>query len=562
MDQSIDHIKQQLSFGRGLLIALLIALPLYLFCTFGHDLWRPAEAREAGIAREMIENGNWVATYLNKHLFLEKPPLYTWALAGSLKLLGYHDWVVRIPVFLFTLGTLVLVYVLARQHLNIVGAQGALISLASMALFLEVNHGAMIDNGLVFFIVLAMLSFYRLSLPGRHAYLWGALFYISLGLTFLCKGGVGLGMVLVAITGFILTYRPRIRWRSYYPILGLGILVFIIGAWLGALWLKGGSTYFRVFFIENNLYRLQGKAGPLAEWYYYLPYLPAVALPWTLLVPAGIWVAWDQWRTALPGARRFWSYLVWWIGAMLVLLSLAGSKDNQYLLPLLPPLAIFCGAWIERTLAKQAYPSWCLILMWIFSGAVVALTALLPLAPIWFYKRFFLGSLLWALGLALIGFGALRALSQGRWQALWTYLALLAVAVGLTMGLFIEKLMNNMKSAKPLCAVIKKSLPADARLWGYDLNENTEGFLIFYDLRPQRLTTLTEAAALAEQPEPALLLLFSHNQRHEFGEQITRFQGWQILERVYIGGRYYWLFANRALLAKGLSIGPQLPAGD
>ena len=40
--------------GRGLLVALLIVLPLYIFGTFGHDLWRPAEAREAGIAREMI----------------------------------------------------------------------------------------------------------------------------------------------------------------------------------------------------------------------------------------------------------------------------------------------------------------------------------------------------------------------------------------------------------------------------------------------------------------------------------------------------------------------------
>jgi 4-amino-4-deoxy-L-arabinose transferase-like glycosyltransferase len=95
---------------RGLGLALLIALPLYIFGTFNHDLWRPAEAREAGIAREMIENGNWVATYLNGNLFLEKPPLYTWAIALPLQWLGYREWVVRIPVFLFTLGTLVTVY--------------------------------------------------------------------------------------------------------------------------------------------------------------------------------------------------------------------------------------------------------------------------------------------------------------------------------------------------------------------------------------------------------------------------------------------------------------------
>jgi 4-amino-4-deoxy-L-arabinose transferase-like glycosyltransferase len=52
----------------------------------------------------MIESGNWVATFLNGRIFLEKPPLYTWCLAAALKIGGYRDWVVRIPVLLFTSG--------------------------------------------------------------------------------------------------------------------------------------------------------------------------------------------------------------------------------------------------------------------------------------------------------------------------------------------------------------------------------------------------------------------------------------------------------------------------
>ncbi|MBU4428978.1 MAG: glycosyltransferase family 39 protein, partial [Verrucomicrobia bacterium] len=531
---------------RGLVLALLIALPLYLFGTFGHDLWRPAEAREAGIAREMIENGNWVATYLNGHLFLEKPPLYTWAIALPLKWLGYRDWVVRIPVFLFTLGTLCLTYMLARRQLGIAGAQGALVSLASMWLFMEVNHGAMIDNGLMFFIVLAMLAFYRLGDRDRWYFLWACLFYISLGLAFLCKGGIGPALILVVAAGFVLSHRQWSILRSWHPALGLGILGLIIGGWLWALWLKGGETYFRVFFIDNHLYRLLGKAGPTQAWFYYIPYILIVAFPWLFLVPAGLWVAWNQRREEGTGARRFWNYLFWWIAAMFVLLSVAGGKDNQYLLPLLPPLAVICGAWVERTLAGKPYPHWCLSLMWIFTVVVVPGVVVAPLVPVLNYQKINIGSLLWTLGLGVVGIGVCRALWFRRWQVVWAGMALLVVGTGFVLGLFIENVLNEHKTAKPLCVVIRDTLPPGATLWGYDLTENTEGLLIFYGLRPKRVTTLEEAAVLAQQTEPVIVLLSSRDPSHEFREQLIKTGRWQVVRQVCIGNRYYWLVGNAA----------------
>lgn len=141
----------------------LVALPLCIFCLFNHDVWRPAEAREAAIAREMIEGGDWTATHLNGDIFLEKPPLYTWTLAASFKAFGYKDWAARVPVLLFTLATLALLPALARRKLGPWGMGAAVPILASMALFIEVNHGAMIDNGMMFFTTLAMLAFDRMD---------------------------------------------------------------------------------------------------------------------------------------------------------------------------------------------------------------------------------------------------------------------------------------------------------------------------------------------------------------------------------------------------------------
>lgn len=537
--------------GRGLLVALLVAMPLYIFGTFGHDLWRPAEAREAGIAREMIESGNWVATYLNGHLFLEKPPLYTWAIALPLKWLGYRDWVVRLPVFLFTLGTLLTVFALARRRLGVVGAQWALISLASMVLFMEVNHGAMIDNGLVFFIALAMLAFWRMDERAGQFWLWSGLFYISLGLAFLCKGAIGPLLILAAAAGFTISNRRWALLRSWHPALGLGILALLVGGWLWALWLKGGADYFRVFFIDNHWHRFLGKEGPTQDFFYYLPLIFGATAPWVLVVPLGCWAAWRQWREAGPGARRFWNYLGWWVGAMLVLLSVSRGKDNQYLLPLLPPLAVLCGAWVERSLAEGPIPRWAMALMGLFAVALVLGAVLAPLAPILYFGKLFPGCLLWSVGLGAVGAWTLRGLWFRRWRAIWTGLAILLVGLGFAGGLFLERVLNDDKSTKPLVAVIRECLPPGATLWGYDLNENTEGCLIFYGLRPRRVLGGEDAARLGRQPEPALILLSSRNQRNEFRDQILAMRYWRVVREVQVGGRYYWLMGNESVKITG-----------
>ena len=59
---------------RAGLAGWLVALPLCIFCLFNHDLWRPAEAREAAIARETLEISKHVTKpdFLKKYAYLKK----------------------------------------------------------------------------------------------------------------------------------------------------------------------------------------------------------------------------------------------------------------------------------------------------------------------------------------------------------------------------------------------------------------------------------------------------------------------------------------------------------
>ena len=352
-----DHRASPLSMRRACIWTLLFIVPAYLLLLFGHDLWRPAETREAGIARVMIESGDWTATHLNDNIFLEKPPLYTWALAAALKVFGYHDWAIRLPVFCFALGTLLLVFSLAGRRAGPAGALAATLSLATMWLFFEVHHGAMIDNGLVFFMTLAMFAFERMSAGARRSAAWAGLFYTALSLTFLTKGGIGVALVGLAVIIFSLWTRPRLTLREWHPLAGVLIITALAGGWLIALWQSGGAYYFEIFFVRHHLIRFLGlnpynpEGYPTAPWYYYLSYLATGPAPWTLLIPPGIWLAIRQARRDPVEARRYWRLMSCWVGGMFLLLSIASSKDNQYLLPLFPPLAILIGPWIAYLIA-------------------------------------------------------------------------------------------------------------------------------------------------------------------------------------------------------------------
>ncbi len=530
---------------KACLVALAIAAPLYVFCVFHHDLWRPAEAREAGIAREMIERGNWVATYLNGYLFLEKPPLYTWTLALSLKLFGLREWAVRVPVLLFTLGTLALTYFLARLRLGTFGAQVSAASLASMWLFMEVNHGAMVDGALAFFVVFAMLSAWFMLRETSGSRRWAVLFYLSLALAFLCKGIVGPLLILVPLAGFVFSSKDWKKLPPLFPRIGIVILGVLVGGWLLALFIKGGTECYRVFFIENHWRRFTGEIGPRAAWFHYLPYLPLAIAPWVLVFPAGAWIAWREWKGKDAEARSFWSFLAWWAGGMLVLLSVSVTKDNQYLLSLLPPAAVVCGTWAEYSIGGGRIPRWAAALMWSFCAVAVLAALALPLAPLFLSGRFSLLSLVALPAFGYVGWRLWPHAARGEWRPVWRWLAGLTVMIGVGLGLFAEPYLNLEKTVKPAAQMIEKALPAGAVLWGYDIGENTEGALYFYGRRTLRIPTVEAVIEKGARREPLFLLLVSRGESHENPERLTNTYEWATLRQTNIGGRVYWLMGNR-----------------
>ena len=61
-----------------LFLLLAMGALLFLFRIGERDLWDPDETRDALVAREMRESGDWILPHFNGGIYAEKPPPFFW----------------------------------------------------------------------------------------------------------------------------------------------------------------------------------------------------------------------------------------------------------------------------------------------------------------------------------------------------------------------------------------------------------------------------------------------------------------------------------------------------
>ena len=138
----MKRITQWLITEKGILFLLVI---LSFSGIFDHDLWEPHEYRVAGIAHEMAASQNFIVPHLAGRPFVEKPPLFFALLAGSYLLTGWNAArLFRFFCALFSLGTLLVVYITGKKIFSEKQKSGPVISVVILATclgFLRLSHG-------------------------------------------------------------------------------------------------------------------------------------------------------------------------------------------------------------------------------------------------------------------------------------------------------------------------------------------------------------------------------------------------------------------------------------
>jgi 4-amino-4-deoxy-L-arabinose transferase-like glycosyltransferase len=172
-----------------------------------------------------------------------------------------------------------------------------------------------------------------------------AAFYLFAGLSLLAKGLIGFVIIFGVVGSYFILRRewPR-RALLLSLIWGVPASVLLASIWYGPMIARHGWTFIDQFIIQHHFARfVSNKFHHPEPFYFYLPVLIVLALPWTVLLGAGLISArrWN-WRgeSALDRVRVF---AFAWLLLPLVFFSFSGSKLGGYILPALPGVALLVG---------------------------------------------------------------------------------------------------------------------------------------------------------------------------------------------------------------------------
>lgn len=327
---------------------LLIFLPIWLFVlSWIRPLSVPDEGRYGDISRSMFESGDWLIPRINSLPFMHKPPLLHWLSSIFMELFGMHIWVLRlVPVLAATL-MLVSLFLFVRKHISERVAQLTAIILGTNLLFFGSSEYINHDLLLASWITVSVLCFVDFTISARKSILF--LGYFAGGAAFLSKGLIGVlipGMILLPW----LLYTKQ--WKKIPSLLNpLGILLFIllVSPWLYAVQLKY-PQFLHYFFIDQQLSRFSSKEfNNKQPWCFYLIILMFSFLPWILSSRFGsIKAVFQNYKQSALLAL-----LVWWFISVTVFFSIPPSKLAGYILPAVPPLAVFLALVINQALENE-----------------------------------------------------------------------------------------------------------------------------------------------------------------------------------------------------------------
>lgn len=352
-----------------------LLLVLYCAALFGVTLvsGRPLSVHESVLpqsAREMYADGDWVVPKKGGTPWLESPPLPQWITVGIAQVFGRCDrlWIVRLgPVLMATLTAVLAAWMASYCFGRSIGRLSGFV----MATTCQFTRYAWLAEDEIFLcavVTAAVALFVRIEFADAPAELpslarpwrcllgprspWVLAFFVVLGLTNLVKGLLfGTAMAAIPIAGYLLWNRDAGRILRFVWLWGWLAFAAVMLAWPLAAY----QRYPDVLELWNYDLggRLDGTYVELREppWYYAVN-LPWMLLPWTFVIPAGMWFTRQNALRERHSPERF-----LWCWAILVPLafSIPGGKHHHYLLHALTPWAILSAlglVWIRQWMAS------------------------------------------------------------------------------------------------------------------------------------------------------------------------------------------------------------------
>ncbi|SRX53946.1 glycosyltransferase family 39 protein [Aequorivita sp. CIP111184] len=389
---------------KNYLLLLLLTCAAIFFINLDSLPVNIMEARNFITAREMLHDGNWLLTTINGEPRYQKPPLPTWLTAFSAAIFGLKSiWALRLPAAIMTLFLVLFSYKLAKKLTSekLYAFISSLVMATSFYIVASARDGQwdIYTHG---FMVVCIYLLYLFFTEETHKYRNALLAGLFFGLSFLSKGPVSMyGLLLPFLIAFGIVYKYKNFKSRWLPLAAFLIVATIVSAWWHWYTLKFDPAAAEITKNETTNW-ISYETKPF---YYYWSFFTQSGV-WT--IPAFIGLLYPYLKNRVFNKKAYWFTFLWTMLSV-ILLSLIPEKKSRYLLPVLIPMALNTGFYIEYLFRrfkelkdkKETFP------VYFNFGLIAFIGIVFPIGGYIFLKDGLAGNWVWfvLLSVALFGIG-------------------------------------------------------------------------------------------------------------------------------------------------------------
>ena len=393
-----------MKFERNYILLLLLTCAAIFFVNLNSLPVNIMEARNFITAREMLTDGNWLLTTINGEPRYQKPPLPTWLTAFSAAIFGIKSvWALRLPAAIMTLFLVLFSYKLAKKLTSekIYAFISALVMATSFYIVASARDGQwdIYTHG---FMVVCIYLLYLFFTEEPHKYRNAMLAGLFFGCSFLSKGPVSLyALLLPFLIAFGIVYKYRNFKSRWLPLLAFLAVAAVVSGWWHWYTLTFDPAAAEITKKETTNW----ISYEIKPFYYYWSFFTQSGV-WT--IPAFIGLLYPYLKNRVFNKKAY-LFTFLWTMLSVVLLSLIPEKKSRYLLPVLIPMALNTGFYIEYLFRrfKELKDKRETIPVYFNFGLIALIGIAFPIGGYIFLKDGIAGNWVWfvLLSLALLSIG-------------------------------------------------------------------------------------------------------------------------------------------------------------
>ncbi len=338
------------------------------------------EARNFITAREIITDGNWLLTTMNGLPRYEKPPLPTWLTAIFGLIFGIKSIIaLRLPAVLFVALSGIGIFKLSNYVLNDreQSFRNALIGITSfyvIGIIIEAPWD-IFTHGFMIIAIYFLIQLFNNESIKKNALLAGCF----IGFSLLSKGPISIyALLLPFLIAYGIIYKFKFHKKQWVWVMACLVLALSIEGWW-YLYVRMNDPAAFIAIAEKET--ANWGSYNVKPFYYYWSFFTQSGI-WT--VPAFIGLLYPYLKSRVSNLKVYRFSLLWTILSV-ILLSIVPEKKARYLMPVLIPLAINTGFYIEYLIRnfKNLKDRRETIPVYFNFGLIAFIGILFPISAVW-----------------------------------------------------------------------------------------------------------------------------------------------------------------------------------